>query len=125
MNDTTAVLSLVKLKFNIDHPSIEECYSFGYECAQAEVDEDSNPFTAGTTEYEQWSDGWWAGFYGEEPLFKFTNDIVKVDAPEQIQAANDNTFKDGIGKWILTAIEITGVIVVSAVVGYQLLDMVA
>jgi len=124
MNDTTSVLPHVKLQFNIEHPSIEECYSFGYECSQAELDESENPFAVGTCEHNQWSDGWWAGFYGEEPLFNLVTQTHEEQAPVQV-AANDKAYQDSIGKWLLKAIEITGVIAVSAVVGYQVLEMVA
>lgn len=126
MNDITALLPLVKLRFNIEHPSFEECYVFGYECAQSDVSETENPFNEGTSEHEQWSDGWWAGFYGEEPLFELNAGDTQAGASvENLSAANDTEFKDGVGKWLLRAIEITGVIAVSAVVGYQVLDMVA
>ncbi len=67
MNDTTELLPHIKLRFNIEHPSFEECYSYGYECALAEVEEDENPFREGSIEHEQWQEGWWAGFYGEKP----------------------------------------------------------
>ena len=61
MNDITALLPDIKLRFNIDHPSYEECYIFGYECAVLEVDESENPFHEGSPESEQWLEGWWAG----------------------------------------------------------------
>lgn len=117
MKNTKEILPLIKLRFNIDHPSIEECYSYGYECASTGADEQDNPFAPNTLESEKWSDGWWAGFYGEDALFTLDEDTNK--------AANDAWFQDGIGKWLIRALEITGVIAVSAIVGYQVLDMVA
>ena len=61
MNDITALLPHIKLRFNIDHPSYEECYIFGYECAVSEVAEEENPIPEGSQEAEQWLEGWWAG----------------------------------------------------------------
>ncbi|MDI1352997.1 MAG: transmission trait enhancer LetE, partial [bacterium] len=69
MNDTTALLPHIKLRFNIEHPTYEESYMFGYECALSEVAEEDNPFRAGSPESEQWLEGWWAGAYEEKPLF--------------------------------------------------------
>ena len=67
--DTTTLLPHIKLRFNIDHPSYEECYLFGYECGLSDVSEEDNPFKAHSKEAEQWIEGWWAGAYGEDPLF--------------------------------------------------------
>lgn len=122
MNDTTALLPHIKLKFNIEHPSYEECYLFGYECAHSEVAEEDNPFRAGSQEAEQWLEGWWAGFYGEEPLFDMS--IFADEEPEvKHEAANDQQYQKTS---ILTLVfEISGALAASAIVGYQLLELVA
>jgi len=123
MNDITAILPHVKLKFNIEHPSYEECYVFGYECALAELDEAENPFKAGSQEAEQWLEGWWAGSYGEQPLFDL-NTFESEESPiEREVAANDHHFhKHNI---LSLVFEISGAIAASAIVGYQLLELVA
>lgn len=121
MNDTTALLPHIKLRFNIDHPSYEECYLFGYECALSEVAEEENPFQEGSQESEQWLEGWWAGAYGEKPLFDLNN-IDDSDIKEI--AANDQQYHHK-HNFLSLVLEISGAIAASAIVGYQLLELVA
>ena len=124
MNDTTALLPDIKLRFNIEHPSFEECYAYGYECALAEVAEEANPYREDSKESEQWVEGWWAGFYGEKSLYEL-DDKEDQDQTDTISAANDNTYHDhGLGL-VIRVMEYTGLLAVSAAVGYQLLDLVA
>ena len=121
MNTTNDMMGAIRLHFNIENPSIEDNYCFGYECAVAEVQESENPFAKGSSAHEQWSEGWWAGFYGEKPLFELDNgaEVSKVGA------ANDKNFhgveKGFFSRWI----KITGAIAASALVGYQVIDLVA
>lgn len=126
MSDTTALLPHIKLRFNIDHPSFEESYTFGYDCALAEISEAENPFHEGTSAYEQWQEGWWAGFYGEKPLYELNADQTAIDKPAvtAIEAANDRSFVCN-STFIINVLKITGAIAASALVGYQLLDLVA
>jgi ribosome modulation factor len=124
MNDTKVLLPHIKLRFNIEHPSLEECYIGGYECALAEGNEDENPYRQGTQEHDQWIDGWWAGFYGERPLFEL------ADYPEvEQEAANDQSYYlhgIQINRWFFARmLKITGVILATALVGYQIFELVA
>lgn len=114
------LLSDVRLRFNIEHPSYEECYLFGYECALKEVQEEDNPFRLGTNQHEQWLEGWWAGFYGEKPLFE----AEETAACETVMAANDNHFvvKESL---YVRAFDFVSNLAATSVVGYQLLDLVA
>ncbi|KTD64671.1 hypothetical protein [Legionella spiritensis] len=125
MKDTTALLPYVKLRFNIEHPNFEDCYMYGYECALAEIGEDDNPFPANTPECEQWLEGWWAGFYGEKPLYDWDN----VTREEQVVtgeiASNDQEFSLTNRKFLANVIKITGALAASALVGYQIIDLVA
>lgn len=123
MNDTTALLPHIKLKFNIEHPSYEECYLFGYECAISEITEDDNPFRAGSPEAEQWSEGWWAGFYGEESLFNINYSDAEEISLIKETAANDQQYHKN--SFLNLVFEISGAIAASAIVGYQLLELVA
>lgn len=124
MNDITALLPDMKLQFNIDHPDYEECYLFGYECALADISEDHNPFSAGSRESEQWSEGWWAGFYGEEALFNKESIFAEEEStPEVVAAANDAFYQKS--KFLTFVFEISGAIAASAIVGYQLFELVA
>ncbi|WP_019215293.1 hypothetical protein [Legionella tunisiensis] len=126
MNDTTELLPHIKLRFNIEHPSFEECYTDGYECALADIQEEENPFSEGSQEYYQWLEGWWAGFYGEKPLFELTDDALINDEPV---AANDQSYQKPNSlinsHFFANVLKITGAIAATAVVGYQVLDLVA
>ena len=124
MNDTTALLPHIKLLLSIDHPSYEECYSFGYECAQAEMSEEENPYNEGSAAYDQWQEGWWAGFYGEEPLFK-AELVDEKPVISSLNAANDQAYHHDYGHFIANFLKITGAITATALIGYQIIDLVA
>ena len=121
MNDTTELLSMLKLRLNIEHPSVEESYVYGYDAAVAGVGEEDNPFQMNTRESEHWSEGWWAGFYGQEPVFS----LDEPAGSQPLQVANDHIFSDAMGNLFVKMLEISSVIGVAALVGYQVLDLVA
>lgn len=123
MNDTTALLPHIKLRFNIEHPSYEECYLFGYECAISDLAEEDNPFSADSAEAEQWLEGWWAGFYGETPLFDMNAPSLEEVEVNKNAAANDQQYQKT--SFMTLVFEISGAIAASAIVGYQLLELVA
>lgn len=123
MNDTTMLLPHIKLRFNIEHPSLEECYSYGYECAAADVDEESNPFRLGSKEHEQWTAGWWDGLYGETPTLALADDMDESSVIKS--SANDNVYHEPMDTFFIRLLEISGMIAVSAIVGYQLIELVA
>lgn len=123
MNDLTTLLPHLKFRFHVDHPTLEECYAYGYECALANVQEDDNPFQWNTIEREQWLEGWWAGFYNEQPLFSGAVDAENGCAV--LEPANDNNFHKEQSNYFLRVLEIAGVIAVSAILGYQVIDIVA
>ena len=123
MNDITTLLPHIKLHFNIEHPNFEDCYAYGYECATASIEEENNPYCIGTKESEYWLEGWWAGFYGEKPLYELSLDAGILTYSEEVSAANDHMFHDGIRLCLFKLFEVTGVIVASATVGYQVLDL--
>lgn len=122
MNDTTTLLPHIKLQFNIDHPSYEECYSFGYDCATSEIAEEDNPFKEGSIESEQWLEGWWAGFYGEQALFDTTGHIMEEELDKKTSANDQQYHKHS---FLTLVFEISGAIAASAIVGYQILELVA
>ena len=124
MNDITALLPDIKLRFNIDHPNYEECYIFGYECAVLEVAEEENPFREGSQEAEQWLEGWWAGAYGEKPLFDMSSLDQEETQLDQVIAANDQQYCHK-HSFLSLVFEISGAIAASAIVGYQILELVA
>jgi len=70
------------LRLNIEHPALEDVWLEGYKNAEKNITEAANPYCRGSSEYRYWREGWWAAFYGEEPLFS------KQDA-EQKQATQE------------------------------------
>lgn len=119
------ILSELRLRFHIENPGLEECYADGYESALAEKPEEDNPFILGSVEYEHWSEGWWAGLYGEKPLYALEQEIPQPDLRLKSEAANDLAYEENNTSMLTRVLEITGLIVVSAFIGYQLIEMVA
>lgn len=124
MNDITALLPHIKLRFNIEHPNYEDSYAFGYECALADVDEEDNPFQKGTPQAAHWLEGWWDAIEGEKPLFEFSAKEDGVLSEENEVAANDQVYCHK-HSFLSLVIEISGAIAASALVGYQLFELVA
>jgi len=130
MNDKTEILPHIRLKFNIDNPSLEDCWAEGYESGQAEVTEKENPHEKDTPEFLQWREGWWAGFYGEEPIYELvarhqTNDLAPtIRGITREEAANEPLWKnEDLRKWTGRVVKIAGAIAATAVVGYTLVEM--
>ncbi|HVT62783.1 MAG TPA: transmission trait enhancer LetE [Legionellaceae bacterium] len=124
MEDTMNVLPDIKLHFNINHPTLEESYWYGYECACADISEDANPFKSGTSESDHWIEGWWAGFYGETPVFQHPLEM-EHHQPLHSNSANDHVYHDHLEQFLVKFLEISGVLVLSAIVGYQIMELVA
>lgn len=124
MNDITALLPHIKLRFNIDHPSYEESYALGYECALAYATEEDNPFPKGSSEAEHWLEGWWDALAGDEPLFDLSSYSPETAALVSEVAANDQQYCQK-HSFLSLVIEISGALAASAFVGYQLFELVA
>lgn len=125
MNDTSMLADL-RLQFNIKYPSLEECYLDGYHSAQADLTELSNPYPIQGKEHNSWLEGWWAGFYEEEPLFTLEEKTpLTSPAISQVTAVNDETYTTAKENFFIKLIEISGAIAISALIGYQLIDLVA
>ncbi|MFA5958887.1 MAG: transmission trait enhancer LetE [Tatlockia sp.] len=126
MSDTTELLGHIKLHFNVEHPSLEECYLHGYESAKEDETEEANPFKAHTAEHAHWQDGWWAGFYEEAPLFSYDEEPSQK---EPVTAANEDSvhFITSLmsNEFLANVLRITGAIAATAVVGYQVFELVA
>ena len=126
MKDTNTLLPHVRLDFNIAHPSLEECYIDGYVSARALLEESDNPFRAGSVEALHWIEGWWAGFYGEEPLFDLSTLPIEEPSVAIGKAVNDESFfTPKVNLMLLRFLEISGALAVSAIIGYQLIELVA
>jgi hypothetical protein len=69
------ILAYARLQLNIAMVTLEDAWLDGYESMQQDGDENRNPFPTGTLEHQHWADGWWASFYGEQPLFTLAGEI--------------------------------------------------
>lgn len=107
----------LKLKLHIDYPDLEDCYVDGYACSLAGLDETLNPYASDSIEGEYWTDGWWDGFYEEKAAFTLSGPITEKSQPHP----EEHNFS----KTLIRMLEISGIIAVSALVGYQIWDLVA
>lgn len=123
MNDTLSVLPDITLHFNLKHPELEECYRMGYEGVDS-LNEEDNPFPFESKAYTYWMDGWWDGFYDNPPAF-YWDPVAEEVSMDELVAANDAVYLDHFGRFLKCFLEISGVLAVSAIVGYQLVELVA
>ena len=133
MHNTNDILPYLRLKLNVEHPDLEDCWREGYDSALKGISSDSNPFKPHSREYEYWEEGWWAGLYEEVPLFESdVSDVVSSKIPGTLaqvssgEAANEEKWwEPEMRKWAFRLTKIVATLAATAVVGYQLLDMVA
>jgi hypothetical protein len=76
-----------------------------------------NPYAQDSIEGQYWSEGWWNAFYDEKPLFRLDGADVSNDQPQP--------HEHRVADFIVTFLEISGVIAVSTLVGYQIWEFVA
>lgn len=134
---TTDILPYVRLRFNVDNPSLDDCYLDGYEAAKHKIDEDDNPFELSSLENEYWMQGWWDHFYGNKPLFQCaSNEEERARQPtiENSEAAcNDPTFYGKEGKEAtvsahhsrMTLVAKVAAAVAATFLSYQVIDLIA
>jgi len=133
MNTDSQILPQLRLKLNVDNPNLEDVWTEGYEVSMAGGNEETNPYKSNSVEHEHWSQGWWAGFYGEEPLYTLSLEPQEIHASvadiTQVKvqpAANASVWMHpSVKRWAKHVVRIAGAIAATAVVGYQLIDMVA
>lgn len=121
MTDFITTLPDVRLKFHIDHPTVEECYIAGYEAAETAYPEEANPFEANTDLHGHWADGWWDGYYNQPAIFS----IKSIEEDEIALSEEPVAETMQAHPWMAHVIKITSVLGMTALVGYQLLDLVA
>ncbi len=122
MTTNSNVLALTRLQHNIKVPAIEDVWLEGYEGFQGDLDEHNNPYQHGSAEYKHWQDGWWASFYGEEPLFDLAGGLNQRAALDTAtHAANDADMvkKESHGRRLFEI----GCVVFVAALAYQAIDM--
>jgi len=130
-DNLSTVAAHTRLHLSIQKPYLEECYLDGYHLAQAEVEEGANPYKAGSSEYEQWAEGWWDGFYNRTPIYQT---LTGTEAEQTIQskinggaivgeAANEPFWRQPKFKlWAGRVVKIAGAIAVT-VAAYELMDI--
>lgn len=128
------ILPSLRLQLNVAKPNLEDVWTEGYEVSMSGGHEESNPYEINSTEHEHWSQGWWAGFYGEEPLYQNESiqpEIHSVAAQlRQVEvkqpAANAPIWMHpSVKRWAKHVVRIAGALAATAVVGYQIIDLVA
>lgn len=134
MNESTTaeILPHVKFLFEIDNPSLEECYRHGFLMSQQGVDEEENPFSdRATRESEYWAQGWWDALYGEQPIFSlepalstrlYTN-AQRIHWAEE-SAINEEDFEVEKPSTMTTVAKLAAVIA-GAFLSYQVMDLIA
>lgn len=125
------LLPHLRLKLNLEHLNFESCYCDGYQAALDERAVEESPFKEDSKEQEYWLEGWWAGFYGEAPLFDLELERVveSVDSEhlasaqfKDKSAANDEAFS---GIVFGRVARVAGALAATALIGYQMLDLIA
>lgn len=117
------ILAYARLQLNIAMVTLEDAWLDGYESMQRDCDETKNPFPVGTLEHHHWTDGWWASFYGEQPLFTLAGDVnqrMESFALPQFQIA----FPGQVKRLFISALQLTGGFAAS-VLTYQLSGLMA
>ncbi len=127
MSEMQQVLPHIRLQFNIEHANLEDCWGEGYQAASSEIDEEQNPFIKDSLEYEQWNEGWWAGFYGEEQIYATSASSQETSVEEMPVKAANEPFWHNATIYALAGrfIKISSAFAAASLIGYQLLDMVA
>lgn len=133
MTTNNNILPHLRLKFHVDHPGLEECWAEGYEAAQLNQPEESNPYTDNTTEFQHWNEGWWSGFYEEEPITELTSKreltppaFTEITEVAVRPAANESHWTGAdVKTYAKRVAKIAGAIAATGVVVYQILDIVA
>lgn len=126
-------LGYLRLKLAVSHPNLDECWQDGYECGSRNIAETENPYKPGSAEYQGWTDGWWAGYFGETPLavkapvsIRRTKIFKKVHQIQAKHEASNEPFWTHERKVLFfkRTIQITGIILVAAL-AYELAELVA
>lgn len=126
-NDT--ILPYVRLRHHLDVPTLEDTWLDGYESAGHSVGEQANPYEENTSEYHHWNEGWWAGFYGDEPLFSLSGEVnekaiysTHIASKLQVRAAANQGLMPKLGFKINGIVKILTTILASLVI-YELADV--
>jgi ribosome modulation factor len=116
-------LALTRLMMHVEMPDLEETWLDGYQSGLDDLPEENNPYPMNSQEYECWNEGWWAGFYQEQPLFSLDGTVNPLGQPVQQQTAANTTKVGKTRKYMIRTIQILGTLLAAAIC-YQLLDLI-
>jgi hypothetical protein len=102
---TDNTLGYSRLQLHIHTPNLDDIWLEGYEQGIKEYAESNNPFPEDTQEHRHWDDGWWAGFYNEDPMFEHDNS-TKPDATESSYPQSTSQHTISFNQWFLACGEI-------------------
>ncbi len=130
MNTQSNVLAHSKLQLNIDVPDLEHCWLEGYEALESGSEEEGNPYGESSSEFLQWQTGWWAAFYGEEPLYDYEGNVKDmapamlgvISKSNAVAANEDEWISQSTKHWAARVAKVAGVIAASIAV-YELVDL--
>ena len=126
MDATKEILPYLKLRLELEHPDLEDCWTEGFKHASRDGEQVDNPYKIGTVEAEYWEQGWWAGFY-EEPSWSPKRLTVANEGNftrvALTQAANEpNWTSDKIRRWTSNVIKVASIVAVT-VAAFEMLDL--
>lgn len=101
--------SHLKMFISIQSPSLEVAWMEGYAYGENDFKDSVNPYQQASTVYQYWSEGWEAGFYGEQAMFpEYAIEIEPKteELSENVTVINSTSFQ----KWFY----IVGTVVGSA-----------
>jgi len=110
------VQSQLKFVLNAQVPDVETAWMEGYEMCRDGVEEVENPYGNSSRAHHHWVEGWWAGFYGEDPVNAFS-DVVSVQVSEKEAILSSKK-----ERWGTVAFEI-GCVLFITMIGFELAEM--
>lgn len=118
------LLADLRLKLNIEHPALDDAWLEGYQNGHRNLTEASNPYRSGSEAYQYWREGWWAGFYGEEPIFSYAEIAQEEDEVETVVLAQARPLVLQQRSKKATNILQMALILAAALVAYTVYDLV-
>ncbi len=96
MSNGNEILPDLLLKFEIEHPDIDDLYLEGYQAGLKNLSESINPYPKDSDNHHYWNEGWWDAFFEEAPVFMPLTEYshAGVVADTAIHCANDESLID-------------------------------
>ncbi len=116
---------------SIQKPDLEGVWLDGRDCAEHQLSLRDNPYSKDSKEHLYWNEGWWAGFYEEEPLSLLSEstsvvtDNNKTLSNIMSKKAINNSISKGIkiiSEWVEDISFIAGTFMTGFII-YELVDI--